>query len=258
MVGLWEGRAAEECRENVLRTHEILLVVAALLLRHAVFVAIPVIHLLLLLVRQALHGLPQFFERFFGAWSLVFVGVKLQGQLLVGALDLVLAGIPRHLEDVIVVPGAQDPLGELHLLAGVVPVLTGTCRANPCARRAGGARGRRRSRRSCGARPEAWPFGLARRATAVPAGTPAIGGLGQERVDGRVPWAHALRLLQEAGGLFAVASGNGILGDALALIHLVPVGLVGHRAQTSEGPTPMSEIVVRGDGRAADQMSACP
>merc|ERR1719382_131203 len=95
--------AAEEGREEVLRGHEVLLVLLPVLLRHAVLVAVPVVDLPLLLVRQALHGLGDLLEGLLGARRLVLVGVELQSQLLVRPLHFILSRTAGYIEDVVVV-----------------------------------------------------------------------------------------------------------------------------------------------------------
>mmetsp|Transcript_131692 Transcript_131692/g.380901 ORF Transcript_131692/g.380901 Transcript_131692/m.380901 type:complete len:257 (-) Transcript_131692:495-1265(-) len=97
VMRLVEHALAEERGKDVLGGVELLVVVVAMLLRDPVLVTIPVVDLLLLRIRQALHSLGQFLERLLSPWRLVLVGMQLERELLVGLLDHILIRVLGHL-----------------------------------------------------------------------------------------------------------------------------------------------------------------
>mmetsp|Transcript_39889 Transcript_39889/g.111975 ORF Transcript_39889/g.111975 Transcript_39889/m.111975 type:complete len:211 (-) Transcript_39889:2-634(-) len=197
---------------------------AAVLLGNPVLVPISPVHLPLFGIREALHHLGQLLEGLLGARSAVLVGVELQGELLVGPLDGVLAGAPVDLQDLVVVLRPQDSLNEARLVGRVGTVLP----------RANGA--------SCTGSPRALPHplgcGCAVGVASAAAGCAGAGGatrldLGDQAVDGGIARAHPLCLLQDPHRLLGVASGQRAARDLLAPLRLVPVRDVRHG--TTEG-----------------------
>lgn len=67
------------------------------------FLAVGVVHVPFLLVRQHLVGLGDLFEPVFSPWGFIFVGMILQGQLPVGLLDVIVCRPTGNSQDLVIV-----------------------------------------------------------------------------------------------------------------------------------------------------------